>query len=191
MRKPRPRWKPEGAVTVTDKDGLATIYLYTRNGQPAAIGYRGRKTRPDVHITKTTQSEVEQLMRRWLDGLRSDLAFRKKCRDARKQDEWDRNNVIKRIKSGLLKRGFDYSVTGGRGTAWGWIYIDLLPSVERLLTPENRKQAYIDLYRALGFEPRQFLTSGVSVAASSDYYREYVDRAEGRKPAKIAVPYWD
>jgi hypothetical protein len=32
---------------------------------------------------------------------------------------------------------------------------------------------------------------GESVGASSDYYAEYVDRAEGRAPSKVATPYWD
>lgn len=190
-RKANTRWKPAGAVVIMDKDRLGTIYLYNRDGQPAAIGYKGRKTRPDVHVTKTTQSEVEEVMRRWLDGLRSERNFQAQCRAARQHDEWDRDNVIRRIKAGLAARGFRYSVTGGSGTAWGWIHIDLLPSVERLLTPDKRKQAYLELHRALGFDPKTFLTSGVSVAASRDYYREYVDRAEERAPAKIAQPYWD
>jgi hypothetical protein len=40
----------------------------------------------------------------------------------------DRNDAIKRIKSALKKRsGKDWSVTGGKGTAWGWIEIDAPP----------------------------------------------------------------
>jgi hypothetical protein len=31
----------------------------------------------------------------------------------------------------------------------------------------------------------------VSIAASHDYYREYVERSAGRTPAKVAQPYWD
>jgi len=29
------------------------------------------------------------------------------------------------------------------------------------------------------------------VAASHAYYREYIDRAEGRVPRKLATTYWD
>jgi hypothetical protein len=32
---------------------------------------------------------------------------------------------------------------------------------------------------------------GVSIAASHDHWQEYIDRAEGQTPAKIAQPYWD
>ena len=188
MKAPRPRWKPAGATTILDKDRLGTIFLYTRDGRPAAIGYAGRSTKPDVHVIKSTQSEIEQVMRRWLDGLRSHAEVQKKHRALREQDQWSRNNVIKRIKAGLAKRGFEYSVTGGRGTAWGWITIDLLPSVDRLLTPEKRAEAYRTMNEALG-NPAG--SGSQSVPSSIAYYREYVDRAEGRTPAKLGEPYWD
>jgi hypothetical protein len=32
---------------------------------------------------------------------------------------------------------------------------------------------------------------GISIPAGHDYYREYIDRAEGREPKDIGVPYWD
>jgi len=186
-KSPKPRFRPAGAIAVMDKDRLGTIYLYTHNGQPAALGYRGRKTRPDVHVVKTTQSEIESVMRRWLDGLRSERAFREKCRAARTADEWSRNTVIRRIKRALTARGLKYSVTGGRGTGWGWIHIDLLPSVEKLLTPEQRRREMEKLNQALGLEHR----TSISIPASTDYYREYVERAEGKTPTKPGTPYWD
>ena len=34
-------------------------------------------------------------------------------------------------------------------------------------------------------------SQGVSIAAGNDYYREYIDRAEGREPSVIGKPYWD
>lgn len=41
----------------------------------------------------------------------------------------DRNETIKRIKDALKRRsGKPWSVTGGRGTAWGWITIDAPPA---------------------------------------------------------------
>src|SRR4026209_1714610 len=40
----------------------------------------------------------------------------------------DRNETIKAIKTSLQKRsGKQWSVTGGRGTAWGWITISVPP----------------------------------------------------------------
>ena len=124
----------------------------------------------------------------------------------------DRNEVIKAIKTALKQRsGKAWSVTGGRGTAWGWIKIDSPPArrtsgfrlkagtldlpenyeeydtgqPDRLMTPADRAE----LGKLLGLD--RVHTQGVSIAASSEYYREYLDRANGRTPSKIAEPYWD
>lgn len=128
----------------------------------------------------------------------------------------DRNETIKRIRAGLKRRtGRSWSVTGGRGTAWGWIKIDAPParrtfqSVPKPSNPMSLPGAegwewkdtgepghYAGpedcrvLAEALGLDaPAHF--QGVSVPASSDYYREYVERAEGTPVTKKAVPYWD
>ena len=53
------------------------------------------------------------------------------------------------------------------------------------MSPADRAE----LGRLLGKESVHF--QGVKIAASSDYYREYIERAEGRTPTEIAKPYWD
>lgn len=126
----------------------------------------------------------------------------------------DRNETIKTIKAALQRRsGKTWSVTGGRGTAWGWIKIEAptarrtwghrLKSPNAADIPENyepydsgepdRGMSPADcaeLGRLLGLDSPTS-TQGVSVASSSAYYAEYVDRANGRTPAEIAQPYWD
>lgn len=124
----------------------------------------------------------------------------------------DRNATIAAIKAALKKRsGKTWSVTGGRGTAWGWINISAPPARRtwryRLrtgmpdypenyegyngadgghgITPEDRKE----LATLLAIE--QVHDDGVSVPADYKYRREYIDRAEGRTPTMIGVPYWD
>jgi len=124
-----------------------------------------------------------------------------------------RNEAIKRIKAGLQKRsGKQWSVTGGRGTAWGWLRIDAPPArctwTHRLkdgavsYNPEDYEEYNAgtpgysmgpddraELGKLLGFDkPAHY--QGVSIAASSDYWNEYIARAEGRTPEKIAQPYW-
>lgn len=127
----------------------------------------------------------------------------------------DRDETITRIKSALQRRSHKtWSVTGGRGTAWGWITIDAPPArrtwANRLkadaspaqlpedyeeydtgrpggfMSPTERKE----LGELLGLQGSAHF-QGVSIASSSDYYREYIDRAEGRAPAVFAQPYWD
>lgn len=105
------------------------------------------------------------------------------------RDPISRDEAIARIRAGLRQRtGRAWSVTGGRGTAWGWIRIHALPSrrIEYGYMSELDRRA---LANALGLE--RVHMQGESIPASSDYWWEYVDRAEGRPPAKLGTPYWD
>ena len=126
-----------------------------------------------------------------------------------------REETIKRIKTALQNRsGKQWSVTGGRGTAWGWLKIEAPPkrctwshelkadaSPSKLpedyeeretgkpfghMSPADRQE----LATLLGLD-RPVHCQGVSIASSSDYWQEYIDRAEGRTPAKVGKPYWD
>lgn len=125
-----------------------------------------------------------------------------------------RDDTIKRIRAALKRRsGKDWSVTGGRGTAWGWITIDAPPKRRTLhsvkinpngsdypenytskdtgepggsMTDADRKE----LAELLGLN-EQAHHQGVSIPASYDYYQEYIDRAEGRTPSVVGKPYWD
>jgi len=149
-----------------------------------------------------------------------------------------RDAVVKRIKAALQKRsGKQWSVTGGRGTAYGWLQISVPkarlgcarlheydwqtnvcstcgkhrneafleeePTRRRkwlMSCPEHRctEQCYggyivpedrEELAALLSLDDVH--TQGVQVMASHDAYVEYVDRAEGREPRSIGVPYWD
>lgn len=101
----------------------------------------------------------------------------------------DRNETISQIKTSLKARtGKTWSVTGGRGTAWGWISISSAPS-KRDEFGRISEADRAELAKALGLDSVH--TQGVSIPASSDYYREYTDRAAGRTPSVIGRPYWD
>ena len=102
----------------------------------------------------------------------------------------DRDATIARIRAALRRRtGMTWSVTGGRGTAWGWIRISSPPA-------RHVEYGYMSLAdratlgEALGLH-RPVHSQGESIPSSGDYYREYVDRAEGRPPCRTGVPYWD
>lgn len=127
----------------------------------------------------------------------------------------DRNEVIIQIKAALYRRSRKHwSVTGGRGTAWGWIQITSLPARQtwghRLkadASPAHSPEDYeeydtgqrggymspadrAELGVLLGLHGPCHC-QGVNIAASTEHYREYLERAEGRQPAKIAQAYWD
>jgi hypothetical protein len=127
----------------------------------------------------------------------------------------DRDEAIKRIRTALKKRsGKSWSVTGGRGTAWGWIEIDAPPKRRTWhYVDTGRKDDYgraiheeaeivekdfghtspadrAELGELLGLG-RPSNPGGESVAASADHRWEYIDRAEGREPRVIGQQYWD
>lgn len=100
-----------------------------------------------------------------------------------------RDETIKRIRAGLRRRsGKDWSVSGGRGTAYGWINVEAPPR-RRVNTYHTSVQDAAELAGLLDLERVE--DQGVSIPASSDYYAEYVDRAEGRTPTVRGHRYWD
>jgi hypothetical protein len=96
-----------------------------------------------------------------------------------------RASAITRIKTGLNSRSKTrWSVTGGRGTGWGWLHINARSKLAAMTQEEKQElQALLGLDRPVH--------SSVSVPASHDYWREYIDRAEGRTPSVIGRQYWD
>lgn len=104
--------------------------------------------------------------------------------------EIDRNEAIRRIRDGLKARsGKPWSVTGGKGTAWGWITIT---------APPQRRGPHGEMTEADRAELGDLLAlkrpadrHAEQVPASREYRQEYVDRAEGREPTVIGTPYWD
>lgn len=126
----------------------------------------------------------------------------------------DRDEAIKAIRAALKRRsGKSWSVTGDRGTAWGWLRISAPPArctgkhIEKTSTVNGRLTFDCDhidcgertslmtpadaaeLAELLGLDDAH--AQGISVASSHAHYIEYVARAEGRTPAKFGQQYWD
>lgn len=106
----------------------------------------------------------------------------------------DRASVCLRIRQALRARSDrDWSVMGGRGTAWGWLRITAPPSrrggASELSPISDEDQA--ELARLLDLPPDVVRAQGVSVGDTNDHYREFIDRAEGRTPRVRGVSYWE
>ena len=112
----------------------------------------------------------------------------------------DRDDAIQLIRVALKRRsGKAWSVTGGRGTAWGWITIQAPPS-RRVSSDGTRKGDGTDWYMSdsdraelgvlLGLG-QPVHCQGESIAASSEYRREYIARAKGLPVLDHGTPYWD
>ena len=101
----------------------------------------------------------------------------------------DRNTTMTTIRSALRERsGKSWSVTGGRGTSYGWLTITAPPArrVEYgYMTDEDRAE----LGRLLGKDGPCHM-QGELVPASNAHYREFTARAQG-KPFVVAEQYWD
>lgn len=110
--------------------------------------------------------------------------------DTRQPERTDRPSIgrdqaITLIRAALKRRsGKAWSVRGGTGTAWGWISIGVT-NAQATKRPGWDKE----LATLLGLD--WVGNGGKSVPASSAYYQEYVDRAEGREPSVYGKPYWD
>ena len=123
-----------------------------------------------------------------------------------------RDEAISAIRTALKRRsGKAWSVTGGRGTGWGWIKINAPPArctARHILTPGalDLPENYLEvdtgvpgghmtpndreeLAALLGKD--RIYGQGESIPSSNNYYQEYVDRAEGKPPTVIGHPYWD
>ena len=117
----------------------------------------------------------------------------------------DRDDTIREIRAALKRRsGKAWSVTGGRGTSYGWITITAPPArctwrthliggaaydsgePGRSMSPDDAAE----LASLLDLEPYQ-ARHCVSIPAGTDYRREYLDRANGREPSVFGRPYWD
>jgi hypothetical protein len=103
-----------------------------------------------------------------------------------------RDAVIRRIRSALKARsGKSWSVTGGRGTAWGWITIKSPPARALNQYGSMTDAEALELGQLLGLGHACHL-QGVSIAAYSDYRQEYIQRAEGKPVTVVGQPgYWD
>lgn len=114
-------------------------------------------------------------------------------------EKLDRTIAIKLIRDALRKRsGKAWSVTGGRGTAYGWITISAPPARCVYDSDGNRTDSEFgymgrrdreELARLLGLDHVHM--QGETVAASNDYRLEYIARARGQTPTVHGTQYWD
>src|SRR5262245_34845329 len=111
------------------------------------------------------------------------MSHREKSQDRRATDE-----LVRRIKAALERRsGLKWSVTQKtRGSDYGWLRITAPPRrrIEGCLSPEDHQRLSALLGKEVG-------PQGASVPSADDSYQEYLDRAEGREPSVLGVPYWD
>ncbi len=101
----------------------------------------------------------------------------------------ERDETIRTIRAALKTRtGRTWSVTGGRGTAWGWILITAPPA--RRVNWGMTDDDIATLSAAMGSGGGMVGRGGYTVPSSDAYYAQAVALASGL-PATPAEPYWD
>lgn len=101
------------------------------------------------------------------------------------------DEAAREIKKALRERsGRAWSVSADRGTARGWMHIKATKKYAANeygdLTEEDARL----LADLLGLE-QQAHHQGVSIMATSNARREYIDRARGVEPCAYGERYWD
>ncbi len=101
-----------------------------------------------------------------------------------------RDDTIKTVRAALRRRsGQSWSVTGGKGTAWGWIKITSPPRCHDAYGAMSEADQAL-LGELLGLDGLAH-HQGVDVPAGTAYRIEMIARAEGRAPSTYGTPYWD
>lgn len=100
----------------------------------------------------------------------------------------EKDTAIQTIRHELRRRsGKAWSVTGGKGTSWGWITVTA-PPARRTPYGSMTEADQAELSELLGMTVHH---QGAVIPASQAYRTEYVERARGATPTKVGTPYWD
>lgn len=67
---------PKGAIKITPRDVDAEVYVYEREGRVYALGFGGKRQKPDFHTYYSSPHRRERNVRDYLDNLRKVKAYR-------------------------------------------------------------------------------------------------------------------
>lgn len=85
MTLPREHQIPDGATPVTREGVAAVAYSYTaRNGKPAALGFSGKRQKPDFRYYFGDEERRDRYVSEWFDDRAKVEAMRRERQDKRK-----------------------------------------------------------------------------------------------------------
>lgn len=79
------RYIPQGSLTVADPRSDAVVFTYERAGALYAIGYCGKRAKPDFHYRYHDEPARTEKIRMFFEGRQASLAFKAKMAAERKE----------------------------------------------------------------------------------------------------------
>lgn len=101
-----------------------------------------------------------------------------------------RPDAIATVKASLRARsGYSWSVTGGKGTAWGWLRVNVAPKDQAQFScMAEVDQVWLALLLGHDYPIHQ---QGESIANSGGHYKQLIAQAAGYNPTVFGEQYWD
>ena len=111
-------------MKIADKLSDAVAYLHTnKSGHPCALVFYGKQSKPVANYRFRAEAEREATVRRYFEGRQSHAARVVENRST-PSGTATRNASIKRALEAHYGKG-KVRVTGGKGTAYGWVQVHL------------------------------------------------------------------
>lgn len=107
------RYIPTGSTERRFDDIPAIVYLYDgKEGKPAAIGYGGKRSKPDWHFRFANEERREAKITGWIEGLRAHTAYRAEQKEKMKGHPSSHAQGAASLKADLEKNfpGIKFSV---------------------------------------------------------------------------------
>ena len=78
------RWIPKDSTELKAPEANAVAYLYGFGSKLAAVGYSGKRNKPDFHTTYHSEKQRLEHLNRWRKGLADSIAFKAALQAERK-----------------------------------------------------------------------------------------------------------
>jgi hypothetical protein len=116
---------PEGAAEITREGIDAVVYTHTDSrGRPYAIGFGGKRNRPDWNYMFRSPEARDRKIDEFFAGQKAHAELMRQRRSQGQSEVAQRNAAIKRLLETRYGKG-KVSVTGDRGTAYGWVNVKI------------------------------------------------------------------
>ena len=139
-----------GSYKVSDKQSDAVAYIYTSaKGRLGATVFFGKQSKPVADYVYRTAEERAKRVGEMFAGRKASIEAAKQRREAGPSSRTVRNAMLKKALEAKYGRG-RVSVTGGKGTAYGWTEVRFKFAQPKGITWGNTQHEIVALAKAAG-----------------------------------------